>query len=489
MSRRLLSVKSILITAIATTAIALSLTAGASSVVESAAAANRAGVVERAPDWREDYAYGMGLAAMHYAYPWLRMAQVRYRWTMADVKHPAIEPNHALNRFWSATELVDHNWTEGGGPNNDTTYSMAWLLVDEEPMILSIPPIDRYYSFQIAGFDSDNLAYVSELEHGRDGGHYALLPQGWKGAMPEGVTKLAEVASPWVVVVGRTYVADQADLARVIELQKQYRLTPLSQWGQESISPAQPEVFKPYALEGDPLATWKTINRAMMENPPVPSEQKIIDHFRELNIGPGQDVTVLDEPFQRGLARAARDGLEQIKKAQISGMGEAVVSSNGWVYSPILGHAGRAGDFFLRTVHQSYAGIVANDPQEALYYGGYIGSDGLPLSGERQYRIHMPRGSEPPVSAFWSISIYDLKGNMISSSLNRYAIGDRTPDLVRDEQGGLTIALQHDRPADPGVNWLPAPEGPFWLVLRAYQPGQAILDGTWEAPQVITVVQ
>ena len=125
--------------------------------------------------------------------------------------------------------------------------------------------------------------------------------------------------------------------------------------------------------------------------------------------------------------------------------------------------------------------------QEALYYGGYIGSDGLPLSGERQYRIHMPTGSEPPVSAFWSISIYDLKGNMISSSLNRYAIGDRTPDLVRDEQGGLTIALQHDRPADPGVNWLPAPEGPFWLVLRAYQPGQAILDGTWEAPQVITV--
>lgn len=101
------------------------------------------------------------------------------------------------------------------------------------------------------------------------------------------------------------------------------------------------------------------------------------------------------------------------------------------------------------TVHQSHAGIVTNNPQEAVYY---VGSDGLPLNGEKRYRIHVPQGSEPPVHAFWPISMYDKKGNMAPNSLNRYAVGDRTPGLVHDENSGLTIALQHDQPEDPGVN-------------------------------------
>ena len=89
-----------------------------------------AATAESPTDWREDYAYSMGVSAMHYFYPYLRMAEVRHRWTMTDVKHPEVEPNHALNSFWHATRLTDHNWKEGGAPNNDTAYSGGWLLVD-----------------------------------------------------------------------------------------------------------------------------------------------------------------------------------------------------------------------------------------------------------------------------------------------------------------------------------------------------------------------
>ncbi len=442
-----------------------------------------AAAAESPTDWREDYAYNMGVAAMHYLYPYLRMAEVRHRWTMTDVKHPEVEPNHALNSFWYATRLTDHHWQEGGAPNNDTAYSGGWLLVDKEPMILSLPPIDRYFTFEMSGFNSDNFAYVSELEHGRKGGHYALLPRCWQGELPAGVAAVAEVPSPWVMVAGRTYVAGEHDLPAVRELQERYKWTPLSQWGATELRPAQPEVFEPYATEEDALAVWKTINRALTENPPIDAEARMTRFFRELNIGPGLDVETLDESSRRGLARAAIDGFEQIRKAQMSGVGESISMSNGWIYSNLLGRAGAKGDFFARTVHQSSAGIVANDPREALYYGAYTGSDGQLLDGGKHYRIHMPQG-EPDVGAFWSITMYGPDNNFVANPISRYSIGDRTPELLRDKDGGLTLTLQNEAPTDPDVNWLPAPEGPFWLVLRAYQPGPVLLEGSWNLPPV-----
>jgi hypothetical protein len=361
---------------------------------------------------------------------------------------------------------------------------LAWLLVDKEPMILSLPPIDRYFTFQISGFNSDNFAYVSELNHGRAGGHYALLPSGWEGDLPAGVEVVSEVPSPWVMVAGRTYVAGEEDLPAVQQLQEQYKLTPLSQWGQAEVTPATPAVFEPMSSQEDELAAWKTINRAMQENPPTGPDAVMADFFQELSIGPGLDLDLLDSSSKRGLARAAKDGLEQIKKAQLSGSGGKISHNNGWIYSNSLGHAGLDGDYFLRTVHQSYAGIVANDPEEAMYYGGYMGSDGLPLNGDKQYRIQLPAG-EPDVSAFWSITLYGMDANFVDNSISRYAIGDRTPNLVRDEDGQLTIALQNQKPEDSNVNWLPTPKGAFFLVLRAYQPAPSLLNGEWQLPPVI----
>jgi hypothetical protein len=141
----------------------------------------------------------------------------------------------------------------------------------------------------------------------------------------------------------------------------------------------------------------------------------------------------------------------------------------------------------MRTVHQSYSGIVANDPEEAIYYGGYRGSDGQALNGDKRYQIQLPAGSEPDVGAFWSITLYNSSANMVGNEMNRYSIGDRTTGLVRDDKGGLTIAIQADAPADEKINWLPAPQGPFWMVLRAYQPGPDLLEGKWSPPKIKVV--
>ena len=468
-------------------AVTLLITLGISALcfpVLSAAENDRAAV--SATDWRENYAYNMGVAAMHYTYPYLRMAHVRWNWTMAEAKHPEVQPNNSLNTFWHASRLTDSNWTEGGAPNNDTLYSVAMLHVSEEPYILSVPAVDRYYTFELAGMNSDNFAYVSELQHGRQGGHYALLPRNWEGTLPEGVVAVAEVPSPWVLVGGRTYVGGSEDVVSVRALQQHYKVTPLSQWGSEEIAPPQPEVFQPYDSATDPLAVWKTINRMLGENPPIGAEAALMDFFKEIKIGPGMDVEALDDASRKGLARAATEGLAQIHSAQMSGAGD-VEMHNGWIYSSALGRAGANGDFLMRTVHQSYSGIVANDPEEAIYYGGYRGSDGQALNGDKRYQIQLPAGSEPDVGAFWSITLYNSSANMVGNEMNRYSIGDRTTGLVRDDKGGLTIAIQADAPADEKINWLPAPQGPFWMVLRAYQPGPDLLEGKWSPPKIKVV--
>jgi hypothetical protein len=459
--------------------------AGAAASSDATEIGKEAAREEGTTSWREDYAYSMGTAAMHYAYPYLRMAHVRWDWTIKTPAHPEVVPNNALNTFWHASKLTNADWREGGTPNNDTLYSVAWLHVADEPLIISLPLIDRFYTFELSGMNSDNFAYISELEHGRKAGNYALLPRGWKGELPDGVFAVAEVPSPWIMVGGRTYVGGENDIPVVRELQQQYKITPLGQWGQNDIEIARPEVFKPYDTELDPLAIWKTINHALTENPPIGGETMLMRFFTEINIGPDLDVDALDDESKRGLARAAVDGLDQIKQAQLNGAGSSVTYNNGWVYNNALGRAGTNGDFLNRTVHQSYSGIVANDPAEAIYYGGFVGSDKQPLNGSKKYQIKIPAGGEPEVNAFWSITMYGTDGNFVANEIQRYSIGDRTAGLRRDADGGLTIALQAEMPSDEAVNWLPAPAGTFYLVLRAYQPGQSVLDGSFALPPVI----
>lgn len=442
--------------------------------------------------WREEYAYTMGVAAMHYAYPYWRMAHVRYDWTQKLIPSPVslVVPNKALNQFWNASRLTNADWQEGGGPNNDTLYSNAWVYVGDEPMILSVPNMDRFYSFQIVDPNSDNFAYVSELKHGRNAAHYAILPKGWKGKLPQGVQILVEAPSPWLMIAGRTYVANEQDLPKVTVLIQQYQLTPLSQWGQAEVVPPQPEVFKPYdktfrAID-DPLAVWRTINHMLTENLPMENENSAMSLFREINVGPGLNIDELDEASKRGLARAAIEGFEQIKGAKAEGAGRNFYKSNGWLYSLTVGRTGLAGDFMLRTVHQSYGGLIGNDPEEALYYIVFTSEDGTSLNGKHQYKIHFPAGQLPEVKAFWSLTLYDAQANLVANSIDRYSIGDRTPGITYNEDGSLTIELQHEKPSSTN-NWLPLPEGGFWLMMRAYQPGEDILKGKWKPPVISAV--
>lgn len=446
--------------------------------------------IESPVSWREQYAYSVGMASYPYVFPYFYMSQLRWMW-ITQARDPVNTPYMPINRFWHATHLINAKYQGGGALNIDTLYSTAWVNVSDEPIILSHPDMgDRYFTFQLAGFDSDNFAYAGQRATGSAAGHFAIVGPNFKGKLPQGVTALPATTTSWVLIGGRTMVDGEKDLPKVLALQKQYHLTPLSAWGKpESEQPVPShDIWRPYKAKQDPLANWRTINRAMTENPPLKNESALLNLLAEVHIGPGQDLDSLDADSKRGLARAARDAHKMMLDARDDLKGGTTV--NGWRRSPEHGgRMGKNGQYFVRGV-TNFRGILANDPEETIYFGAYKDILERPLDASQySYEITYAKGEEPPVDAFWSLALYEMNTNVFDNFLNRYAIGDRTQGLKRNDDGSLTIYIQSESPgSDKEPNWLPAPGGRFTMTMRAYLPQQPVIDGSWKPP-VLKVIK
>ncbi len=443
-------------------------------------------------DWNYKFAYTLGVQAYIYGFPWINMAKYRWEWVTQPPTPDNDHPYAPLNKFSHATTLKDASYRGGGNPNTDTLYSVAWLDLTTEPVILSVPAIERYYTFQIAGFDSDNFAYVGTRTTGNSAGNYLIAGPNWGGTCPTNVTPLDPSLTPYVLVMGRTFVYDVDDLTNVYAIQAQYQLTPLSYWGTTNVPPDDRDVWAPYSPTND-LAVWKTMNRAMTENPPnVPSQQGLVDYFAQIGVGPGQDVDQMDDATKAGLRDAAIDGWIMLNN-YVTNPPSSYFVTNGWIYPPPdNGRAGQFNDFMMRAAGQSLLGIVNNDPQEAVYLvtAGRDAS-GRPTSGANNYTITFPSDGLPDVDAFWSITMYGADNNLVSNPINRYKVGSYPTNLLAlNADGSLTIYIQNaSPPPDKVSNWLPAPVGGFHLNMRCYRPGSAIVNQTWGPPPILRATQ
>ncbi len=127
---------------------------------------------------------------------------------------------------------------------------------------------------------------------------------------------------------------------------------------------------------------------------------------------------------------------------------------------------------------------VVNVFEEAAYWTTTTDGSGQILSGRHEYVLHFPAGQFPPNDAFWSLTPTDVVGYMVNNPINRHSVGDRSR-LAQNADGSVDIYLQQKVPRGHEQNWLPTPAGNFKLMLRAYLPGTAILNGTYRVPQVV----
>ncbi len=439
-------------------------------------------------DWREDYAYTLGVQAYIFGFPYAHMPTIRWNW-VARPNEGAIH-YAALNHFHHTRQLTDATDRQGMSPNDDTLYSFAWVDVSREPVILSHPDMgDRYFTFQLASLDSDNFGYVGKRATGSNAGSFAIVGPGWQGQLPAGISALPPSRTRSVMIAGRTLTDGPADVPAVNALQDQYTLVPLSYWGKKDAQlPASHDVWAPFDGKSDPLAEWKTMNRAMTEDPPEARLAKLVELFARVGVGPNQAVERMDDATKRGLARAAADGRKLLNAAFHSGLlGKRM---NNWTIPPrALGHAGLADDFLLRSAVQCLAGIVANDAEEAVYFNTTIDGNGDTFDGSKRYTIRFAPDRLPAVEGFWSLTLYDSTFNFTPNAINRYSIGDRTRGVTKDPDGGLTIYIQNAPPKGHESNWLPSTaNGSFILAMRTYLPGEAIVQQDW-APPPVTQVQ
>ncbi|MCF8024877.1 MAG: DUF1214 domain-containing protein [Desulfobacteraceae bacterium] len=434
-------------------------------------------------DWREDYAYTLGVQAYIFSFPWVFLPKIEYQWVVVPPKNAALTPNMPLNQWWHARNIITSDYRDGGAPNNDTLCSATWLDVGKEPIILSHGDMDdRYFTFEIASMNSDNFAYVGASSTGSNAGHFAITGRDWKGTLPEGVTQLLPSPTDYVLILGRTAVRGADDVPAVHKAQDTYKLTPLSLWGKaDAVVPENRDVPKPFDPKADPLADWKTINRAMVKNPPLEQHAVLLDMFKQIGVGPGLDVETMDDATKRGLARAAKDGMQMLQSMLATGLGKPKV--NGWSVPPAtMGRAMIHNDFITLAL-QCLGGIISNDPSEAIYFNTHADADGNTLNGANKYTLRFEPNQLPDVKYFWSLTMYDLTNNLVPNPIDRWAIGSLAGGYQKAADGSLTLYLQKASPGkDKEANWLPAPAGDFWVVFRTYGPGQKIVDQAWTLP-------
>jgi hypothetical protein len=417
-----------------------------------------------------------------FAYPMLENYKTMYIQAV-DESSPAYQA--PFNQFHHFRHLLGPEYTDIVAPNNDTLYSMAWLDLGAEPVILSLPDFgSRYFVVQLVDMYTHNIEYIGARTTGYQGGVFLIAGPDWAGDAPEGVDGVRRSETRFVFVLERTAVAGKKDVANVTALQDQFRLTPLSAWlDQPSPPPAPTPDFPPYdETKAQGVEFIGYFNFLMQYAAIHPTEEALFEKFARIGIGPGRafDPDALDPAIRQAIAEGAAEGLAAIKEASMK-VGREV---NNWtLIGEGFGYRSMMQGKYLLRAAAGMRGLYGNNPEEAYNFMGTKDADGDPLDASKHsYSIHFD--TPPPVKAFWSISMYKLPETLfVENPLRRYTIGDRTPGMEYGEDGSLDIYIQHESPGpEKESNWLPAPNGPFMLGLRIYWPEQVVLDGEWKPP-------
>lgn len=387
-----------------------------------------------------------------------------------------------FGRFRHYSEPFTPANTDVVTPNNDTPYSWAWLDLRAEPWVVSVPAVDRYYVLPVHDLDTSYVGYIGARTTGPEAGDHLVAGPGWDGEVPQGITGVLRADTFLVGILGRTYLAGSDDVPTLREIQAGYRLRPLSEFtGSAAPHPVDEPVWPVWREEDLGTVEFFTLLDFLLQFFPVlDSERALRDRLRA-SLG----VTGSGEFEPAGLAPEIRAAVEQgiaDARARLDEAKKDAADSTHWFGT----RAEHGTDYLTRAVGVD-KGLYGLPAAEA-WYAGWVQDDlgnRPPNAATHDHVIHFAQGALPPARYFWSATIYRLPERLlVDNPIGRYSIGDRTPGLVHDDDGGLTLYVGKDRPQDPqrAANWLPAPDGPFTIAIRVYGPEASVLDGSWTLP-------
>jgi hypothetical protein len=437
----------------------------------------------------EQQAHAIGVDAYLYFYPLVTMDITRRVGTNLP---PGVQQGFGpANMFNSFTAYPTADFKAVVRPNFDTLYSIAFLDMTTESVIVSAPDTsDRYYLLPMLDMWTDVFASPGWRTTGTQAGNFLITPPGWTGTVPAGLTRIS-APTPYVWIIGRTKTDGPPDYDAVHKIQAGYKITPLSQWGK----PAQPVEAKI-----DPTVDMKTPPKAQVDtmpaakyfayaaellkvNPPHVTDQPIIAQLKKIGIEPGKsfDLDKAAPAVRNALASAPQDA-QQLMAWKLPTLARV---ANGW--SMNTDTMGVYGNYYLKRAMVAQFGLGANLPEDAIYPINLADEASKPLDGASKYTLHFDKGNTPLADAFWSVTLYDNEGFQVGNALNRFAVSSWMP-LKYNADGSLDLYFQNESPGkDKEANWLPAPKGPFSLTMRLYAPKSDALTGKWNPPPVTRV--
>ncbi|MFL5190422.1 MAG: DUF1254 domain-containing protein, partial [Microvirga sp.] len=400
-----------------------------------------------------------------------------------------------FNKIDNLNHVATYEDTAVVTPNSDTPYSILWLDLRAEPMVISVPAVEkeRYYSVQLIDGNTYNFGYMGSRATGNDAGSYLVVGPDWKGEKPSGIKQIFSSTTPFVFANFRTQLFSPGDMPSVERIQAGYKAQPLSAFLKQPAPPAAPRIeFLPATTAGIKDNFFQYLDAALQYVPETPRDKAIRAKLAKIGIGPGKTFAFNDLSLEHKAAIlvAMKQGDDKVDKWLASGNKDI----NGWNVGSFFGdEALYNGDWVMRA-GAAKGGLLGNDAVEAMYPYTRTDATGEPLDGSKhRYTITFPPGQLPPVNAFWSVTMYDGKSQfLVKNPIDRYLINSPMMSaMTKDADGSLTLYIQKDSPgADKEANWLPAPDDTIYLVMRLYWPKPAppsILpagEGTWRPPGV-----
>ena len=435
-------------------------------------------------DIKEEVAKLLGMEAWVYGYPLVIMDVTRAVMTAASTAGQYGAP---INEFTRLLTYVNPDFKNVVRISRNGLWSTAFVDLDEEPFVVSVPEItDRYYVMQACNMWTDNFCSVGPRTTGTVAANFLITGPKWNGTAPADVKQTHRCSTRFTWVLIQTMANGPKDFPEVIAIENQYKLTPLSAWGRPYTPPANVPVDTSVDTKTTPFdqvnrmdagVFLKRLATLMKDNPPYPADGRRLWMMKKIGIEPGGDfdISKVDPAIARGLNQAVKEVQVKIANGPLE-----IKAVNGWV-NPL--NLGRFGTDYNARAAVAWLGLGALWAQDAVYPSAYVDGDGKLLEGTGKYALHLEKDQIfPSHVGIWSVSVYS--GNFyVVNAINRYAIAPWMP-LKYNADGSLDIYLQSESPGpDKEPNWLPSPPtGPINVTVRVYWPEQRLLDGSYKIP-------
>jgi hypothetical protein len=430
------------------------------------------------------YIYGLPLVMAYTAsYEfWLDKSSPQYKSPMGELVH-----SRRVFTYEDTAVIV---------PNSDTPYSFVCLDLRAEPYVVSVPAIkkERYYSIQFVDWNTFNYGYIGSRATGNEAGDFLVVGPEWEGETPTGIKGVLRSTSQFTLTIFRTQLFGPDDMPNVAKVQDGYQIKPLSAFLKQPSPPAAPSIeFPKSSAQLAKTNFFELLEFVMQVSPPGSEETDIRAKLASIGIGSGKKFDFKDLPAAHKAAalEGVKAGMAKVQERTAT-IGKRI---NGWQVGSAFGNRDfYKGDWLLRAA-AAQAGIFGNNAEEAVYPMTRWLPDGEIIdTAKHNYTLTFPAGQLPPARSFWSVTMYDGKSQLlIKNPINRYLINSpMLPGMKKNADGSLTIHIRRDSPgSELESNWLPAPDGPVYLVMRLYWPNTeapSILppgEGGWQPPGIV----